>query len=52
LGSDFAFSARADFVGCHIPDKFVVGCGLDYRERYRNLPYIATLKPDATTNRA
>jgi hypoxanthine phosphoribosyltransferase len=38
---------RADFVGFHIPNKFVVGYGLDYRERYRNLPYVGTLKPEA-----
>jgi len=38
---------RADFVGFHIPNKFVVGYGLDYRERYRNLPYVGTLKPGA-----
>ncbi len=37
---------QPDFVGFHIPNKFVVGYGLDYRERYRNLPYVGTLKPD------
>jgi hypoxanthine phosphoribosyltransferase len=36
---------RADYVGFHIPNKFVVGYGLDYRERYRNLPCVGTLKP-------
>jgi hypoxanthine phosphoribosyltransferase len=36
---------RADYVGFHIPNKFVVGYGLDYREQYRNLPYVGTLKP-------
>lgn len=30
-----------------IPDHFVVGCGLDHKQRYRNLPYIAVLKPGA-----
>jgi len=35
----------ADFVGFEIPDKFVVGYGLDYAERYRNLPCIGVLKP-------
>jgi hypoxanthine phosphoribosyltransferase len=40
-------SFRADYVGFHIPNKFVVGYGLDYQERYRNLPYVATLKPSA-----
>lgn len=33
------------YVGTHVPDKFVVGYGLDYAERYRNLPYIGVLKP-------
>jgi hypoxanthine phosphoribosyltransferase len=36
---------RADFVGFVIPNEFVVGYGLDYAEHYRNLPYIAVLKP-------
>jgi hypoxanthine phosphoribosyltransferase len=34
-----------DYVGFRIPDKFVVGYGLDYAQRYRNLPYIGILKP-------
>ena len=34
-----------DYVGYRIPDKFVVGYGLDYAQRYRNLPYIGILKP-------
>jgi hypoxanthine phosphoribosyltransferase len=38
-------SIRADYVGFRIPDRFVVGYGLDFRERYRNLPYVGTLKP-------
>jgi hypoxanthine phosphoribosyltransferase len=33
------------YVGFSIPDEFVVGYGLDYAERYRNLPYIGILKP-------
>lgn len=37
---------EADFVGFKIPDKFVVGYGLDFAERYRNLPCIGVLKPD------
>lgn len=36
---------RADYVGFTIPDAFVVGCGLDYDQRYRQLPYIGVLKP-------
>jgi hypoxanthine phosphoribosyltransferase len=35
-----------DFSGFEIPDKFVIGYGLDYSGRYRNLPYIAVLKPE------
>lgn len=34
-----------DFVGFDIPNVFVVGFGLDYRDRYRNLPYVAALEP-------
>lgn len=36
---------QADYVGAVIPDAFVVGYGLDYDEKYRNLPYIGILKP-------
>jgi hypoxanthine phosphoribosyltransferase len=35
------------YVGFDIPNEFVVGYGLDYAEKYRNLPYIGTLKPSA-----
>mgnify|MGYP005847073795 CR=1 FL=1 len=35
------------YKGFEIPDKFVVGYGLDYKQRYRNLPFIGTLKPEA-----
>lgn len=34
-----------DYTGFTIPDQFVIGYGLDYAERYRNLPYIGVLKP-------
>jgi hypoxanthine phosphoribosyltransferase len=37
---------EADFVGFDIPNKFVVGYGLDFAERYRNLPGIGVLKPE------
>ncbi|MCP8618189.1 hypoxanthine phosphoribosyltransferase [Salirhabdus salicampi] len=37
---------EADVVGFEVPDEFVVGYGLDYQERYRNLPYIGILKPE------
>ena len=36
---------KPDFVGFTIPDEFVVGYGLDYNDRYRNLPYLAALEP-------
>ena len=35
-----------DYSGFDIPDEFVVGYGLDYAEKYRNLPYIGVLKPE------
>ncbi|MFV0399709.1 MAG: hypoxanthine phosphoribosyltransferase [Oscillospiraceae bacterium] len=37
---------RADYTGFTIPDDFVVGYGLDYNEKYRNLPYVGILKPE------
>ena len=35
-----------DYVGFAIPDEFVVGYGLDYRQQYRNLPFVGVLKPE------
>lgn len=40
----------ADYVGFVIPNRFVVGYGLDYRQMYRNLPYIGILKPEKYTD--
>jgi len=37
---------RCKWVGFDVPDEFVVGYGLDYAERYRNLPYVGVLKPE------
>ena len=37
------------YKGFDLPDKFVVGYGLDYRELYRNLPYVGLLKPEVFT---
>ena len=36
----------AKYIGFEIPDRFAIGYGLDHAERYRNLPYIATLRPE------
>ena len=36
----------ADYSGSEVPDEFIVGYGLDYDEKYRNLPYIGVLKPE------
>lgn len=37
---------KADYVGTVVPDEFIVGYGLDYDEKYRNLPYVGILKPE------
>jgi hypoxanthine phosphoribosyltransferase len=37
---------EADYTGFVVPDEFVIGYGLDYNEKYRNLPYIGILKPE------
>ena len=39
-------AVRADYVGYQVPDEFVVGYGLDYDEKYRNLHYVGILKPE------
>ena len=39
----------ADIVGFEVPDEFVVGYGLDYAQKYRNIPYIGVLKPEVYT---
>ena len=45
-----AKAITADYVGFVVPDKFVVGYGLDYAQKYRNLPYIGVLKPEIYEN--
>lgn len=42
---------QIEYVGFEIPNAFVVGYGLDYSERYRNLPYIAILRPERSDQR-
>lgn len=41
---------KADYAGFVVPNAFVVGYGLDYAEKYRNLPYIGILKPHVYSN--
>ncbi len=40
-------TVKPDYTGFVIENRFVIGYGLDYNERYRNLPYVAALKPEA-----
>ncbi|MEG1862777.1 MAG: hypoxanthine phosphoribosyltransferase [Oscillospiraceae bacterium] len=44
-----ACGVKAKYIGCEVPDEFVVGYGLDYDEKYRNLPFIGILKPEVYT---
>ena len=44
-GRERVKSVKLDYTGFSIPDRFVVGYGLDYAQLYRNLPYIGILKP-------
>ena len=44
-----AKAVNADLAGFVVPDEFVVGYGLDFAQRYRNLPYIGVLKPEVYT---
>ena len=37
-------NVKVDYVGFNIPDEFVVGYGLDYAQKYRNLPYIGVVE--------
>jgi len=42
---------KPDYVGCDVPDEFVVGYGLDYDQKYRNLPFIGALKRSVYENK-
>jgi len=37
---------KADYIGFTVPDAFVVGYGLDFKQQYRNLPYVGVMKPE------
>ncbi len=39
-------NVKPDYVGTVVPDEFIVGYGLDYAEKYRNLPFVGVLKPE------
>lgn len=45
------FDLDVAYTGFRLPDRFVVGYGLDYEERYRNLPFVGVLKEEAITRR-
>ena len=45
-GDSSADDVKVDFVGFEIPDQWVVGYGLDYRDKWRTLPYIGVMKPE------
>ncbi len=38
---------KGDYVGFEVPDEFVIGYGLDYNQKYRNLPYVGVIKEEA-----
>jgi len=38
---------KPDYIGFHVPNAFVIGFGLDYNEKYRNLPYVGIIKEEA-----
>ena len=45
-GKTLHYLVDAKYIGCAIPDAFIVGYGLDYDETYRNLPFVGVLKPE------
>lgn len=44
-------NVKVDYVGFDVPNEFLVGYGLDYASKYRNLPYIGILKPEVYTKK-
>ena len=46
LARELTIPVKVDFRCFDIPDRFVIGCGLDYKQLYRNLDFIAVMKPD------
>jgi hypoxanthine phosphoribosyltransferase len=45
-GKQRAWEVDADYIGFEIDDEFVLGHGLDFMERYRNLPYVGVLRKE------
>lgn len=41
---------KADYIGFTVPNEFVVGYGLDFKQQYRNLPYVGVMKPEVYAN--
>ena len=41
---------KADYIGFTVPNEFVVGYGLDFKQQYRNLPYVGVMKPEIYAN--
>src|SRR5699024_3808657 len=48
-GQRLVKDVKADYVGIEVPKEFLVGYGLDYQQKYRNLPYLGVLKPEIYT---
>ena len=42
---------KAEYIGKEVPDEFIIGYGLDYNEKYRNLPFVAILSPEVYSDK-